>query len=191
MLEKFLETHPKKHLIFDFDQTLFTLELPWEVYIKELTAKLLELDSTLEGFAAGKSLNDMENEAVRRHRATALEIRRQYSAQFEKQYLTGVVEHTELTNFIRSNKHDYSFYLWTSNMRETVAPILKEQGMDSLFTKVVTKSDVQFTKPEPEGFEMIFESAYQTKQEYLMIGDSVNDAGAAAQAGIEFFKVMQ
>ena len=31
-LQCFLHLYPKRHIIFDFDRTLFTLYLPWNVF---------------------------------------------------------------------------------------------------------------------------------------------------------------
>ncbi len=197
MLQEFLQIHPKKHLIFDFDETLFTLFLPWEVYFKEIAHKLFELDPSLKTFLHGKSLNDVENEAVRRHGEVAVKLRREYAAFFEKEYLRGVEEHHALTDFIRQASSEksadgapkYHLYLWTTNMLSTVEPVLIKAGLREHFTTLVTKSDIELTKPEPEGFYQIFNSQTQKKEDYLMIGDSSNDAGAAKNAGIEFFQV--
>lgn len=188
-LQAYLTQHSKKHLIFDFDETIFTLQLPWEVYIKELTQKLIDLDPTLADFSQGKILNDVENEAVRRLGAQALQIRRAYSEEFETKYLTGVDENTELTSFIANNHEKYDCYVWTSNMRTTILPILEKNNLVDCFKKIVTKSDVSFTKPNPEGFALIFNHSTQKRAEYLMIGDSQNDRGAAQNAGIDFFHV--
>lgn len=197
MLQNYLEDHPKKHLIFDFDETLFTLLLPWEKYIAGLTEKLLQLDPSLKEFTHHKTLNDLENEAVRRHDEAAITLRREYSTEFEDSYLQGVEEHKALTNFIREHAHDlnemgtpkYNFYLWTTNMRTTVEPILIKKSMIQYFKQLVTKSEVKLTKPEAEGFYMLFDADTQKKEDFLMIGDSVNDEGAARNVGIEFYSV--
>jgi HAD superfamily hydrolase (TIGR01549 family) len=192
-LKSYLTTHPKKYLLFDFDQTIFTLILPWEIYIKELTQQLLELDPSLKELHTTHNLNDLENEAVRRHGQKAVQLRHSYSREFEKKYLQGVEEHHEMTKFINefggAGDVEYKFYLWTSNMRETVEPVLKEHNLLRYFEKLVTKSDVQLTKPEPEGFYKIFDPSHHKKEEFLMIGDSINDKNAAKNAGIDFFSV--
>ena len=194
-LKSYLATHPKKYLLFDFDQTIFTLILPWEIYIKALTQQLLELDPSLKELHTTHNLNDLENEAVRRHGQRALQIRHRYSREFEKKYLQGVEEHHEITEFINefgsAADAGYTFYLWTSNMRETVEPVLEEHNLRRYFKQLVTKSEVQLTKPEPEGFYKIFDPSYHKKEEFLMIGDSINDKNAAKNAGIDFYSVKE
>lgn len=188
-LSEYLEAHPKKHLIFDFDETLFTLRLPWEVYISELTHKLLELDESLQKFTHAKTLNDLENEAVRRHGERAKKLRIEFSSEFEREFLKGVDEHREYTSFVVENCTKYECYVWTSNVKATIEPILREHNLLTCFKELVTKSDVSFTKPDPEGFYQIFDQKIDKKEDFLMIGDSQNDMHAAANAGIDFFSV--
>lgn len=183
-LEIFLQSHPKKRLIFDFDETLFTLDLPWHLYNAELARQLYELDPA---YPKEKSINKLENGITRKWGTQAAEIRWQYSRQFEHDNLRGVIELSDLTNFIRDNHAEYDYYLWTSNMRETVQPILQKNGLLPYFTRLVTKGDVLLMKPEPEGFELIFEPRTQVRTDYLMIGNSKNDQKAAAAAGIDFW----
>lgn len=197
MLQEYLKKHPKKHLIFDFDQTIFTLQLPWDRYVTELTDRLLKLDPSLKEFSHGKSLNDVENEAVRRHDEVAITVRREYSQEFETTYLQGVEEHKDITEFIRqigeqaeqSGEQAYNLYLWTSNMRSTIEPILIKHSLIQYFGTLVTKSEVILTKPEPEGFYLLFDAENQRKEDFVMIGDSINDKEAAAAAGIDFYSV--
>lgn len=188
-LSEYLELHPKKHLIFDFDETIFTLLLPWDIYIKQLTEKLLDLDPSLKQYSHGKILNMVENEAVRRWGEQAVQARREYSQYFEHTYYGGVDENYPITHFIEEHYTKYDCYIWTSNMRETVVPILEKRGMLQCFKKIVTKSEVALTKPEPEGFYLIFDPQTQKKENFLMIGDSNNDRGAAANSGIDFYSV--
>lgn len=183
-LQQFLLDTPKKHLIFDFDETIFTLDLPWHVYYEEMSKRLHQLDSTLP---ETKSINDLENMAVKKLGNVAQQVRWQYSQEFEAGQLKGVKELTDLTNFIKENTATYRFYLWTSNMRSTVEPILTQYNMLSLFTRLATKGDVKFTKPYPDGFLLLNENGEDDKKDWLMIGNSYNDRGAAEQSGIDYW----
>lgn len=183
-LEEVLKISPKKYLIFDFDETIFYLDLPWHIYYEEMANRLRALDPSLP---ESKGINSLENLAVKKLGDPAIKVRKEYSLEFESQNLKGVEELTDLTPFIRENADKYEFYLWTSNMRETVVPVLKEYGMDVIFKKLVTKGDVRFTKPYPDGFDLMFDPKTQDKKDWLMIGNSFNDKGAAEQAGIEYW----
>ncbi|MDQ5950991.1 MAG: phosphoglycolate phosphatase [Patescibacteria group bacterium] len=183
-IEQLLAKNPKKYIIFDFDETLFTLHLPWHKYYAELARRLYEFDPD---FPQTKSVNKLENDMTEKWGRKVAEIRWEYSLQFEKDNLRGVTELTDLTNFIRNNHSQYQFYLWTSNMRETVTPILQKSGLLPYFRQLVTKGDVLLMKPNPEGFEKILESQEHKKADFLMVGNSKNDQKAAEASGIDYW----
>jgi HAD superfamily hydrolase (TIGR01549 family) len=183
-LKAYLSENPKKYVIFDFDETLFTLDLPWEKYYPVISEKLHKLDPT---YPAESDNTALENGVTQKIGKRAAEVRWRYSKQFEKDNLRGVTELSDLTNFIRDNHAKYIFYLWTSNMRETVQPILQKNGLLRYFKQLVTKGDVLLMKPNPEGFTVIFDPQTQTKNEFLMVGDSEHDQQAAKAAGIDWW----
>lgn len=183
-LEAVLQKHPKKYLIFDFDETLFTLHLNWERYFSEMSNRLYALDPT---YSQERSSTKLENGITQKLGRVAAEVRWEYSRQFEKDNLRGVSELHDLTDFIRTNHTKYQFYLWTSNMRETVEPILQKSGLLPYFTTLITKGDVLLMKPDPEGFQLVFNPLTHKKSEWLMIGNSKNDKKAAEAAKIDFW----
>lgn len=183
-LHSYLQLNSKKNIIFDFDETLFTLHLPWHLYYAELARQLYELDPD---FPKERSVNKLENGITKMWGRKAAEIRWRYSRQFEHDNLRGVTELHDLTGFIRENHKVYDFFLWTSNMRETVEPILQKNGLLPYFRQLVTKGDVLLMKPYPEGFDLIFDPTLQKKEDFLMIGNSPNDKKAAEAASIDFW----
>jgi phosphoglycolate phosphatase-like HAD superfamily hydrolase len=185
-LRGYLGEKSKRCLIFDFDETIFTLELPWEVYFAELRERLYELDPSL---AEVDGMAKCENEAVRRLGEQAIALKNEYSAFFEREYLAVVTEHTDLTDFIRNERENYTFFLWSSNMRSTIEPELARTKLLPLFAKLVCKDSVSLIKPDPEGFSLIFDELNFRREEYLMIGNSHHDQAAAEAAGIDFFLV--
>jgi phosphoglycolate phosphatase-like HAD superfamily hydrolase len=54
-------------------------------------------------------------------------------------------------------------------------------------TAIVSKDDVRFTKPNPEGFSL-FKEFQRSKDLFIMIGDSSADRDAAARAGVDFLE---
>lgn len=172
-------------LIFDFDETLFTLHLPWELYYKPVYVECLRLDRTLAQFKY-QHMSELENEAVRRLGADFQARIRRHSQEFESRRLEGITEHKQITDWIRNQSGDCQIYLWTSNMLSTVAPILTKAGLIGRFASLITKDSVQFLKPNPEGFFHIFDPLTQDRSEFLFVGDSDVDQIAAKEAGIEF-----
>ncbi|MBP7768811.1 HAD-IA family hydrolase [Candidatus Woesebacteria bacterium] len=190
-LEDYLVDHPKTRLIFDFDETLFTLLLPWETYLTEFSQKLLTAEPSLRSYNSGKMLNETENEAVRRFGDKIVQLRREYARYFEKTFYKGALEHKKITSFIRENHTKYRMAIWTSNMRETILPILEENNLADYFEIIVTRSEVRLTKPEPEGFFMIHEALGGNRAEYMLVGDSKNDENAARASEIDFYCVKE
>jgi phosphoglycolate phosphatase-like HAD superfamily hydrolase len=185
-LRSYLAENPKKCLVFDFDETIFTLELPWETYFAELRRRLYKLDESL---AEIDGIAQFENEAVRRLGAKARAIRDEYSAFFEREYLSEVIEHQDLTDFIRNERENYTYFLWSSNMSSTIEPELARTKLLPLFAQLICKDSVSLIKPDPEGFAQIFDETNFQRKEYLMIGNSHHDKAAAEAAGIDFFLV--
>lgn len=174
-----------QHMIFDFDETLFTLHLPWELYYKPVYVECLRLDRSLAQFKY-QHISELENEAVSRLGADFKAWIRRHSQEFESRRLEGVTEHKQITDWIRQESGDRQIYLWTSNMLSTVAPILTRSGLIGRFTSLITKDSVQFLKPNPEGFFHLFEPLTQDRSEYIFVGDSEVDQIAAREAGVEF-----
>ena len=182
---EWLPVSTAKHIIFDFDETLFTLHLPWELYYKPIYVECLRLDRSLAQFKYDH-ISELENEAVRRLGADFQDWVRRHSRDFETRRLEGVTEHKQTTDWIRSQSDDRQIYLWTSNMLSTVAPILTKAGLIGRFISLITKDSVQFLKPNPEGFFHFFDPLTQARSEFLFVGDSDVDQIAAKKAGIEF-----
>lgn len=183
-LESFLDSHSKQHIIFDFDVTLFTLHLPWNLYYKEIRDVVHTFDPSIQRTGG---INDFENEAVQRCGDDIVKLRQELTLKFESKYLERITEHFDMTNFVRKHHKKYFFYLWTSNMRQTVEPILEEHGLLQHFKKLATKGDVRLTKPFADGFDLLFDSQKDDKSEWLLVGDSSADKGAAKNSGIDFW----
>jgi len=95
-----------------------------------------------------------------------------------------------LVDFIKENRDNYVFHIWTSNNRKTLEPVMKDLPVADVFSKIVTKEEVNLLKPSPDGFKVIFDPKKDQLDDFLMIGDSDQDEGAAKNAGIDFFPVV-
>jgi len=190
-LKKYLSKNHYKYLIFDFDYTLFKLNLPWDHWLnKGVEKKLQKTDPKIIQDYKQKKLNlsQLGNKYISKYGKKAKKIILQNSVQFETNNLKGYKKNQKLIDFIKKNKNNYKFFLWTGNTTPTVKPILKKHNLLKIFKKIVTRLDSDLTKPNPEGFELIYQKG-ANKKDYLMIGDSLNDKGAAKKAGIDFFKI--
>lgn len=62
---------------------------------------------------------------------------------------------------------------------------LKLTGLDKYITLVINGESVQHKKPHPEGILKALHKLECTPREAVMIGDSINDIGAAQAAGVD------
>ena len=196
LLQEFLEKNPKTHLIFDFDNTLFRLHLPWAEWDKRIRHQLKSLDSkTYEQYERGRAgeadfvlgLSELQNHYVKNFGKKALNLFLANNEQFETEDQTGVSINQELVDFISNNQ--YTYHLWSSNTKAAITPILEQYHLTDTFTTTVTRNDVDLLKPDPEGFNQHIYDNNTDKSEYLMIGDSQSDKGAASASGIDFYLV--
>lgn len=189
LLEEYLREHPKRFLIFDFDETLCTLHLPWEIFYRELPPKLTTLDAEFIQKKQYRRMTDLINHMVNQHGEKAIRIIHPYCEQFEMNYLRHLSVNHELLHFIRKHVGQYTYFVWSSNMTTTIKTHLINQGVYHYFSDVITRDRVRLTKPFTDGFTHIYRPEISTRSEYLMIGDSDYDAHAAQGSGIDYLKI--
>ncbi len=187
-LEEFLNQNKKTYLIFDFDRTLFKLLIPWEKWIDSIKNQLQQIDtSIMDDYTKGKiTLSELENRYIETYPQTK-DLIINHALSFEKNNLHDVKPNKNLVSFIRTHTQ-YAYYIWSSNTPPTIEPILSKNNMLHYFKKIVTRLDVTFIKPHPEGFIKIY-NATIPKNQYLFLGDSTDDANAAKEADIDFFPI--
>ncbi len=189
-LVDFLKLHPRKtHLIFDFDETLFTLLLPWEKCLFPIADKLEKLDTGLlkKYYRDEIHLNDLQNEYVQKFGEPVRKLFYDNNVKFETESLTGVLVNRNLKQFLINNK-SYEIFIWSSNTHEIIEIVLRKHRLLKKFKKIMTRSNLKFLKPDTEAFEAIYDLKVP-KSSYLFIGDSLSDEIAAKNSGIDFFKV--
>lgn len=188
-LEKYLELHKKSYLVFDLDETIMHLILPWDIYFNPIKNQLIKFNqSFFEEYEKGEIyINDLENRYVSRYGEKVKKILKKNRITFESEKLQNVLVNNSLIEFIKKAQA-YSLFLWTNNTRQVIEKVLKQQYMYDAFKKIVTYNDMTFLKPNPEGFAKIYDKNIP-KDQYLFIGDSLGDKNAAKNVGIDFYYV--
>ncbi len=189
-LEEYLVKNPKKKLIFDLDETILELLLPWDIWFDNLRTLILEKDPEMWRAYDGtdRSIHQLMNNFAKKQGKEVKSKITAMSTKFEKHHLKGTRNNDELIGFIKKHKDDYKMYVWSSNTDEVVYKVLEEVGLLPHFDTIVTQTKVRYIKPDPDGFSLIHDGESDIK-EYLFIGDSKSDEGVAAALGMDFFKV--
>lgn len=188
-LEEYLQKNPKKHIIFDFDETLFYMILPWERYFEKIEEEIVKLEPELYRLCANDqlSLSEFQNMFVERHGNVGLKLIIDNLAYFESTYLQEVRPNHDLIKFIRNN-NSYTYHVWTSNTYRSVEKVLKEQNLLDKFDKFASRTTLRYIKPHTEGFSQIYDPK-NSKSDYLFLGNSRFDKKAANEVGIDFLFV--
>jgi HAD superfamily hydrolase (TIGR01549 family) len=186
-LTEYIKTHNKTHVIFDFDATLFLLVLPWSNWLEGLKNYLVQVDAEIWDEYERGMLNvaTVQNKFIENHGATVKKFIEDHSASFEIEMLEKYEPNTDLLATLNELDH-VKKYIWSSNAKPVITKVLEETGLADKFEMVVSKQDVEFIKPRPDGFYKIYDESVP-KSAYLMVGDSSHDRGGAESAGIDFY----
>jgi HAD superfamily hydrolase (TIGR01549 family) len=186
-LQKYLKSSGKTHLLFDFDETIVKLVLPWDEIFDEISKNLTALDKTIyERFKKKEiSVNQLGNEYILKFGNKVKKPLIDSQAQFEKESLQGYLKNDAMIDFIK-NDTEYKMLIWSSNTKPTVKKVLQGLGLLNKFQTIVSREDVALSKPYIDGFKKLYERRVP-KNKYLFIGDSKNDQKAADEIGIDFY----
>lgn len=189
-LEDYLIQHPKKYLIFDLDSTIVLLNIDWSSYRRDLFDLVSTFDKPLTQqvpFVPFAGL-ELTNRAIKKHGDFAKKKIDTFVEQYETSHYSGYTPNTKLLTFIRTHKKEYVYFIWTSNMKKSFEEFMAQENLNNVFSVIVDRGSTPLLKPEINGFSLMFMQG-TSLNEYLMIGDSVFDEGAAINAEIDFFKI--
>jgi HAD superfamily hydrolase (TIGR01549 family) len=194
-LAEYLKQNPKKHLIFDFDGTIFSLDWDhgeekdafrariWEMF-RQISPDLLEeYPEPTKGV-----FEQIANKAVGQYGEKAKEIIFPFFEAKERTLIETAKPFAETVRFIQEYNQNYTFHIWSSNIDTTFKTILAQNKLLQHFNTLVGRNQVDLAKPYSEGFDLIYDGK-SPKSDYLMIGDAERDLKAAENAGIDFFFV--
>lgn len=189
MLQDFLFNTPKKHIIFDLDETITHLHIDWMGFRDGLYDRVLQFDAQLVKEVPNKSgsANDLYNAVIRKHGFAGKKVVDSWCLHWELEKYGGHNPNEQLVDYIKNAKMILS--IWTANNHKMATKVLKELDILSCFSKIVAKEDCNCSKPYPDGFYTIYNSQVDSRDDFLMIGNSTHDYQAAIAAGIDFFWV--
>lgn len=181
-------------VIFDFDNTIADILIDWGPWHKKIESVISEYESsigiktpTLPGQSTSVQLLQNEYMALygQKLREKIIKINRNY--ELENAHGVHPIEKTiSLIKMLSGVR----LWIWSTNDSETVAKFTKELEIYDLFSEIITRDRVDFIKPNPDGF-FKFAGADAKREEYLMIGNSKSDSGAAKASGIQYIDVTE
>ena len=181
----YLETHNITDIIFDFDETLCTLEIDWYAWGDELNPFIKQ---HVKNFTTAWSHTEL-NKAIQEAGEQFKEELTARNIQLERKYYNGYTRDEEALKLLQEvAEKGYQLHLWTTNCKETVEPILQEVGIDKLFTNIAYFNNVQFIKPDPYGFTVLNPNNLP-KEQFVFVGDSSSDKGVCDALNIPFFHI--
>lgn len=187
-IKTYLSQNPKTHLIFDLDGTLSKLKIDWSHFRRGFWDIAESIDKPLCSTVPFESQMAivLGEKIIRKHGPKVKDILNKYVETYEHGNYAGYILNPQLLSFVRENSHKYEMSVWTSNMRSVIADFLTKENLASCFKHIITRDDVLYLKPDPEGFFLIKESGVPENR-YLMVGDNpFTDGQAAKRAGIDF-----
>ena len=175
------------HIIFDFDGTLADLQIDWDNWHVGIRQILQRYNPS---FADERMSFERINDHIKIYGELLQKDLQFFVENYEKEYLRGVQPKEGPLKILRSLKSHQMVHLLTSNARSTITDALKRLKITHLFSSIVTRDDVVFTKPDPYPFSFI-RDGISLLSTYLMIGDSEADRNFAKNVGIDFMHVDQ
>jgi len=125
-LDTYLQKVHKTHLIFDFDETLVKLILPWDHWEDSIKDTLIALDQSIyENYKKEKiSLSDLMNQYILHFGTPARDVVKRNAVHFETTYVEDVIPNTELLDFVK-HAEKYNMYIWSSNTQPVIKKVLR------------------------------------------------------------------
>ena len=174
----------KRLLIFDFDGTLFRLDVDWNSLRHELHAYFSErgVEITFRPlweniFRAVDSVSPGKKKAMSDVRAIVEGV--------EMRNIDKVVEMPGATSTLKLLKErGFRMAVLSCNGRLCIERTLKKFGVLEYFDAIVTRDDEFEIKPSPAAVEHLLKKFGVRKQDAVMIGDGWRDLEVARKSGI-------
>lgn len=175
----------KTNIVFDFDKTIAQMEIDWSGW-HDGVSKIYDQYEKDHGYVKGKDPHRYYNSLALKHGDKLIKEIQKFVSDYEQDNIKGFTPFPDLVELIKCNKHNV-LHIYSSNARRTVENGLRELGILDSFTQIITRDDVNLIKPNPEGFFLLKDFS-ETKDDYLMVGDSNGDEEVARSTGVEFLK---
>ena len=176
-----------KLVIFDFDGTLVSLDIPWQ-QVKEEALQLakshdIPIDPGLPMMEVSNILSDYPDTKDPLHMAFV----RYESRCVESKAYTGFPGMVKLIRDL--DEKGCQLGVASANCVPTIERVLSDLGVREMFDVILGRESVKKNKPSPDQILAIMDKFKAPKEETIMIGDSIYDRLAAKAASVHFFDI--
>tara|TARA_B100000674_G_scaffold485079_1_gene491418 strand:- start:712 stop:1329 length:618 start_codon:yes stop_codon:yes gene_type:complete len=182
----------KKLLIFDFDGTLADTSPLHFLAFKKTLAKY-DLNFTydeLAGLATNEALAYILNKNNVPFTKKKLELLTHEKQSYVKKLISSDLKPINgLNQFLDWAYNKFSLCIVSSGSSANINAAIKKLGYNNYFDPIISIDDVNFSKPNPEGFMLALKTKSILARHALIFEDSVTGFEAAKRAKIDFVDV--
>ncbi len=176
----------KKHVVFDFDGTIFNsnhiVSDSWQAVFRHYTGKDGNLSDIYKSF--GETLRYTAGRFFPEHDVDdTIRIYRAYQdAHYQGRIglFNGV---QEMMDQLRAEGHTLSVV--TSRTKATTLNYLRCLELDHYFDALITCDDTKAHKPDPKPLQIALDELGAKPEEAIMLGDTKFDIGCCSNAGVD------
>jgi len=196
-LRNHIESTGKQLLIWDFDQTIFTLD--WfsgesihdfleRIYnsINKVNSSIIkDKNEFIERLFPYPEIDMLGVQSGQDARAIPVDVMNKK----EMANIDSAKPENDVINFIQDTRDKYNHVIWSNNTFESIKILLERVNLENIFSVIASLDILKRAKPDIEGFNKITKPFPNiAKESMLMIGDSLrSDKAAAENADIDFF----
>lgn len=179
-----------KVMIIDLDGTLFdTKEVNFRAYQEAILPYGYHIDYDYYcKFCNGRHYMDFLPQITTNNCEILLDIHKRKQDVYRK-FLPYSRLNEHLTTMITACRGEYKTALVTTASRQNTYDILDAFDLTGLFDLILTREDVQKSKPNPEGFLKAMKHFESTPEACIVFEDSEVGIEAAHNAGMQCFQV--
>ncbi len=179
-------------IVFDLDGTLIKSNIDYE-------GIRIELRKVLKNFVSKKEYKEISSQYrsilelvgfIEKNDPTEKIFSDAWSfieEQEKKGYEKAILEDDVHPTLEKLRELNHIVVILTNNSRILTDYGLKKYDLNKYFDFVLTRDDVEQTKPDPEGMITLMKQFNKNKNETIFIGDSWLDAETAVNAGVKFY----
>lgn len=178
-----------EHLIFDFDETIATLDIDWDSWLRSVAEIYKKYEPSFDESISGYRIALLQNQFFKKYGTKLKKEVDDFTRQYETENAKGIFPIQKTIELIK-NTNGKNMYIWSSNDTNTIKKFLGELEILDKFKLIIGHEMVDFIKPEPDGFNKYFRKLGKVNT-FLMIGNSSHDRGAAKNSGIDYLDVTE